>query len=58
VVFSKEERRIVAVGGIFIEELIDRSQELLRMIGGNRARAAEVCLQICLTTLGWVFIWE
>jgi len=46
IILSKEKRRVVAIGSILIKELIDRSQELLRLIGGNRALASEVCLKI------------
>ena len=44
VVFSEEERGVVAVGRILVKLLIDRLQELLRLICSNRALAAEVRL--------------
>src|SRR5215831_10725363 len=46
IILSEEKRRVVVIGSILIKELIDRSQELLRLIGGNRALAAKVCLKI------------
>src|SRR5215470_1663488 len=46
IILSKEKRRVVVISSILIKELIDRSQELLRLIGGNRALASEVCLKI------------
>jgi hypothetical protein len=46
VILSEEKRRVVVISSIFIKELIDRSEELLRLIGGNRALAAEACLKI------------
>jgi len=32
------------IGGVLVKQLIDRSQELLRLIGSNRALAAEIRL--------------
>src|SRR6516225_5851521 len=42
VILREEERSIVAISRVCVKQLIDGSQELLRLIGSNRALAAEV----------------
>jgi hypothetical protein len=44
VILSEEECRVVAIGRILVKQLIQGSQEFLRLICGNRALAAEVRL--------------
>jgi hypothetical protein len=46
VIFSEEKCGVVAVGSIFIKQLIHRPQELARLLCGDRALAAQVGLQI------------
>src|ERR1039458_9030614 len=46
VVFGEEERGVGAVRCVFVEELVDRAQEALRLIQGNGALAAQIRLQI------------
>src|SRR5580765_1292051 len=46
VIFGKEEGGVGVVGGIVIEQLVDRSQKPLRIIPCDRTLAAQVRLQI------------
>ena len=46
VVFGEENRCVVALGGILVEQLIHRSQESLRLSPGRRALAAQIRLEI------------
>src|SRR5882672_6896720 len=46
VVLSEEEGGISAVGRVAIKQLVDRSQELLRLVPGNDTLTAQIRLQI------------
>src|SRR5262245_16803341 len=46
-VFSKEERCVVALGAILVKQLIHRLQESPRLFPGRRALAAHTRLKIC-----------
>ena len=47
VVFSEEDRCVVALGGILVKQVIHRSQKSLRLFPSGRALAAQIRLEIC-----------
>ena len=46
VIFGEEERGVGAVRGVFAEELIDRAEQMIGLVPGDGAEAAQVGLQV------------
>jgi hypothetical protein len=46
VVFGEEERGVGAVRGVFAEELIDGAEQMIGLVPGDGAEAAQVGLQV------------